>query len=267
MLTKLLFVVFNILLMRTIFQIICDSAKKVSPAPKNISIKNRKKSIDDKRITSFEKKMKINLKETLEPYLNQISEDKINNIIQSSTPLMFIENLINEKFINSQFEFNKKTLKKLLNIAELIIEKKEIFEKEENKAKSNKAKNKDNTSNDINDNYIKYDEKLTNNLFPNNYNADDAISSKMNIEGNQEQKGNIFIAINNKDSTDFESNPKINKNVKIKHEGDIKIREEHLINIIKNMIMKQFIKDFNKDNKSNYILKIKKEKTKKRIRK
>ena len=50
----------------SIFQIICDSAKKVSPAPKNISIKNRKKSIDDKRITSFEKKMKINLKETLD---------------------------------------------------------------------------------------------------------------------------------------------------------------------------------------------------------
>ena len=206
--------------------------------------------------------MKVSLKKTLKPYLNQISEDKINNIIQSSTPLMFIENLINEKFINSQFEFNKKTLQKLLNIAELIIEKKEIFEKEENKAKSNKAKNKDNTSNDINDNYIKYDEKLTNNLFPNNYNADDAFSSKMNIEGNQEQKGNIFIAINNKDSTDFESNPKINKNIKIKHEGDIKIREDHLINIIKNMIMKQFIKDFNEDNKSNYILKIKKEKTK-----
>ena len=259
-----------------IYQLIIDAAKKAieeNSYPKNNLTKKDKKLINDKRIASFGEKMKINLEDALKPYLNQmlldILEKEMNNIFQSSTSLNYIENLINEKVKNQEFKFGKKFLKNMFNVAKLIIEKVEFQKKEENKAKTNISKKRNIIINDTNNNCIKFDEKSINNFFNINYNSDEVSSLKVDIFGNKEQKENIFIEnVKNKDITTFSGKTTNDINIKIKENKDeIKIKIAHLINIIKNMIMEQFIKDFNKANKSNYILEKKKEKTKKKAKK
>ena len=255
-----------------IFQYIIDSTKNIideNPYPKYDLTRNEKKPINNKRITTFEEKININLEDALKPYLkNKIPPDKFENelskILKSSTPLIYIVNIINEKEKNLKFKIGKIFIKKLFNMSKLIIKKNETQKQKENKAKKNKSKKSNIIINDSKNNYIiKFDEKSINNNLFNNYNSNDLCSLKVDIfEINKEQKGNIFIEnIKNKDSTAFESNTTIN------NKDDIKIRNDHLINIIKNMIIEQLINDFNEINKSNYILKIKKEKPKKKQKK
>ena len=91
------------ILKSSIFQIICNSAKKA--IEENL----------DNIIASF-KKMKINLRDALKSYLSEVSgggfQNEINNIFQSSTPSMYIENLMKKSQKIPKFEIGKISLKK-----------------------------------------------------------------------------------------------------------------------------------------------------------
>ena len=217
----------------------------------------------EKDYIKFEDEMNKKLKDVLNPYINKLSLDKMSKEekkdLEFSTPSKYIKKLLNQKSeTNNKRKLNKPELKQIFRIFNAI---KKPKKQKKKRKRINGQKYYINMINfGINkDSVALFDGKSLNNILLNDYSYDSCGINNFNIDilGNNEGKNQIF-QINSKDkiTTNYESNIESNKNYKSECEKEeVKFRNDHSINILKNMTIHQFEAKFNLINKS-YKLKI-----------
>ena len=217
----------------------------------------------EKDYIKFEDEMNKKLKDVLKPYINKLSLDKMSKEekkdLEFSTPSKYIKKLLNQKSeTNNKRKLNKPELKQIFRIFNAI---KKPKKQKKKRKRINDQKYYINMINfGINkDSVALFDGKSLNNILLNDYSYDSCGINNFNIDilGNNEGKNQIF-QINSKDkiTTNYESNIESNKNYKSECEKEeVKFRNDHSINILKNMTIHQFEAKFNLINKS-YKLKI-----------
>ena len=217
----------------------------------------------EKDYIKFEDEMNKKLKDVLNPYINKLSLDKMSKKkkkdLEFSTPSKYIKKLLNQKSeTNNKRKLNKPELKQIFRIFNAI---KKPKKQKKKRKRINGQKYYINMINfGINkDSVALFDGKSLNNILLNDYSYDSCGINNFNIDilGNNEGKNQIF-QINSKDkiTTNYESNIESNKNYKSECEKEeVKFRNDHSINILKNMTIHQFEAKFNLINKS-YKLKI-----------
>ena len=217
----------------------------------------------EKDYIKFEDEMNKKLKDVLNPYINKLSLDKMSKEekkdLEFSTPSKYIKKLLNQKSeTNNKRKLNKPELKQIFRIFNAI---KKPKKQKKKRKRINDQKYYINMINfGINkDSVALFDGKSLNNILLNDYSYDSCGINNFNIDilGNNEGKNQIF-QINSKDkiTTNYESNIESNKNYKSECEKEeVKFRNDHSINILKNMTIHQFEAKFNLINKS-YKLKI-----------
>ena len=217
----------------------------------------------EKDYIKFEDEMNKKLKDVLKPYINKLSLDKMSKEekkdLEFSTPSKYIKKLLNKtNETNNKRKLNKPELKQIFRIFNAI---KKPKKQKKKRKRINDQKYYINMINfGINkDSVALFDGKSLNNILLNDYSYDSCGINNFNIDilGNNEGKNQIF-QINSKDkiTTNYESNIESNKNYKSECEKEeVKFRNDHSINILKNMTIHQFEAKFNLLNKS-YKLKI-----------
>ena len=203
------------------------------------------------------------LKDVLKPYINKLSLDKMSKEekkdLEFSTPSKYIKKLLNKtNETNNKRKLNKPELKQIFRIFNAI---KKPKKQKKKRKRINDQKYYINMINfGINkDSVALFNGGSLNNNLLNDYSYDSYGLNNFNIDllGNNKEKIQIF-QINSKDkiTTNYESNIGSNKGYKSEFEKEeIKFRNDHSINILKNMTIHQFEAKFNLLNKS-YKLKI-----------
>ena len=217
----------------------------------------------EKDYIKFEDEMNKKLKDVLKPYINKLSLDKMSKEekkdLEFSTPSKYIKKLLNKtKETNNKRKLNKPELKQIFRIFNAI---KKPKKQKKKRKRINDQKYYINMINfGINkDSVALFNGGSLNNNLLNDYSYDSYGLNNFNIDllGNNKEKNQIF-QINSKDkiTTNYESNIGSNKGYKSEFEKEeIKFRNDHSINILKNMTIHQFEAKFNLLNKS-YKLKI-----------
>ena len=217
----------------------------------------------EKDYIKFEDEMNKKLKDVLKPYINKLSLDKMSKEekkdLEFSTPSKYIKKLLNKtNETNNKRKLNKPELKQIFRIFNAI---KKPKKQKKKRKRINDQKYYINMINfGINkDSVALFNGGSLNNNLLNDYSYDSYGLNNFNIDllGNNKEKNQIF-QINSKDkiTTNYESNIGSNKGYKSEFEKEeIKFRNDHSINILKNMTIHQFEAKFNLLNKS-YKLKI-----------
>ena len=217
----------------------------------------------EKDYIKFEDEMNKKLKDVLKPYINKLSLDKMSKEekkdLEFSTPSKYIKKLLNKtNETNNKRKLNKPELKQIFRIFNAI---KKPKKQKKKRKRINDQKYYINMINfGINkDSVALFNGGSLNNNLLNDYSYDSYGLNNFNIDllGNNKEKIQIF-QINSKDkiTTNYESNIGSNKGYKSEFEKEeIKFRNDHSINILKNMTIHQFEAKFNLLNKS-YKLKI-----------
>ena len=220
-----------------IFQIIVTTVKKLTEE------QEKNPEIDTTKIIQlFEDKMKQKLSDVL--CIKKLTLDMAKNEVKndySLTILEFMENLLRKSV----------KIKKIFNIIQNLIslnEIPEIIKKEKvDKNISEDINNKENKTNLIQN----FDEPNLN-VGLNGNNSDGLNYENFGIQENQEQHENIHLTFNieRKNTTIGSNIENITSNNNEKEIIEITIRVDHMIDIIKNTIMKNFILEFNEVNES-----------------
>ena len=210
----------------------------------------------------FKDEMNKKLKDVLNPYANKLSFDKMKKeekkYLEFFSTSKYIKKLLNKKKLtNKKGKLTKPELKQILRIFNAIKEHKK------QKKKRKRINEQKNNIDMINKDPVGLnEEKLFDNNFLDEYSYDsydsyDLSNFNSDIFGNKE-KENQIVQKNQKEkiSTNNESNTGSNKTNKSEYikEGK-KFRNDHLINILKNITIHQFETKFNLLNES-YKLKI-----------
>ena len=222
-----------------IFQIIVVTVKKLTQE------KKKNPEIDKAKITKFEDEMKEKLSDVL--CINKLTLDMAKNEVKndySLNTLEYMENLLKAKIEIKDIKEIFLIIKNLISINE----KPEIIKKE----KVKKIISKDINNEENKTNLIQNFDETNLNIGLDGNNSDGLNYENIGIQGNKEKHENIHLIYNieNKNTaigSNIESTTSNNNEKEIIERA---IRVDHMIDIIKNRIMENFVPEFNKVNKS-----------------
>ena len=221
------------------FQNIVAIVKKI------IEEQKKNPEIDKEKITKFEDEMKEKLSDVL--CINKLTLDMAKNEVKndySLNTLEYMENLLKAKIEIKEIEEIFLIIKNLISINEIP----EIIKKE----KVKKIISKDINNEENKTNLIQNFDETNLNIGLDGNNSDGLNYENFGIQGNKEKHKNIHLIFNiEKKNTAIGSN--IESTTSNNNEKEIierAIRVDHMIDIIKNRIMENFVPEFNKVNKS-----------------